>query len=140
MAPTPRGRCYPSDLTDNQWVLVEPLLPPLVPAGAPRTTDLRAVLDAVFYLTANGCTWEALPSDFPPEGTVRFYFHRWRRDGTWQRLHDTIRSEVRRAAGKSAEPSAGSIDSQSVKAAHTAGTRGHDAGEKNPRREATPAG
>jgi putative transposase len=133
-------RTYPSDLTDRQWALVEPLLPPPLPAGAPRTTDLRRLLDAVFYLTANGCTWAALPKDFPPEGTVRDYFHRWRRNGTWQSVHDAVRAAVRHAAGKEPDPSAGSIDSQSVKAARTAATRGFDAGKKNQRRQAAPAG
>jgi putative transposase len=137
MARTP---CYPTDLTDGQWALVAPLLPPPVPAGAPRTTDLRAVLDAAFYLTASGCAWYALPADFPPEGTVRSYFHAWRRDGTWRRVHDALRAEVRRAAGKEPDPSAGSVDSQSVKSARTAGTRGFDGGKKNLRGQAAPAG
>lgn len=133
-------RLYASDLTDEQWTLVAPLLPAPVPAGAPRVTDLRAVLNAVFYLTANGCAWHALPREFPPEGTVRSYFHRWRRDGTWRTVHDALRTQVRLAVGKDPEPSAGSIDSQSVKAARTAATRGYDAGKKNQRREAAPAG
>lgn len=131
---------YPSDLTDEQWALVVDLLPAPVPAGAPRTTDLRAVLDGAFYLAANGCSWAALPRDFPPEGTVRHYFHRFRRDGTWRRIHDALRAQVRIAAGKDSEPSAGSIDSQSVKSARTAATRGYDSGKKNQRREAAPVG
>src|SRR5438128_7862734 len=99
---------YPSDLTSEQWGLLEPLLPPPIPAGAPRTTDLRAALDAIFYVAKTGCAWNALPNDFPPEGTVRSYFHRWRRDGTWERVHDALRDEVRRQAGKDPQPSAGS--------------------------------
>jgi transposase len=138
MTPTRRPR-YPSGLTDDQWAVVEPLPPPS-PAGAPRTTDLRAVLDAAFYLTANGCGWRALPAGFPPEGAVRDDFHRWRRDGTWARIHAAARAQVRRAAGKAPDPSAGSIDGQSVKAARTAGTRGYDAGKNNPGGEAAPAG
>ena len=121
---------YPSDLTDEQWAIVEPFLPPPVPAGAPRTTDFREVLNASFYLLANGCAWHALPHDFPPEGTVRDYFHRWRRCGLWEKLNDTLRRRVRRAEGRDAEPSAGIIDSQSAKGTRTSGTKGYDAGKK----------
>jgi putative transposase len=128
-ARTPR-RAYPSDLTDTQWLLVQPLLPPPLPGGRHRTTDVREVLNAIFYLVKNGCGWRALPHDFPPEGTVREYFHRWRRHGTWERIQEALRRQVRRQAGRDAEPSAGIIDSQSVKAARTSGTRGYDAGKK----------
>jgi putative transposase len=128
---------YPSDLSDEQWALLEPLLPPPVKAGAPRTTDLREVRDAIFSLLANGCAWHALPHDFPPEGTVRDSFHRWRRSGLGERVHDTSRRQVRQQAGREPAPSAGSIDRQTVKASRTAGTRGHDAGRKNRRDQAT---
>ena len=131
---------YPSDLTDTQWAIVEPLLPVPVRAGAPRTTSFREVLDAIFYLLSNGCKWSALPHDFPPEGTVRDYFHQWRRNGLWERIHDALRCQVRQQAGKEPEPSAGSIDSQSVKAARTGGMRGYDAGKKNQRGQATHPG
>lgn len=131
---------YPSDLTDAQWAILEPLLPPPVPAGAPRTTSFREVLNAIFYVLANGCTWSALPHDFPREGTVRDYFHQWRRSGLLERIHDTLRRQVRQQAGKEPEPSAGSIDSQSAKAARTGGMRGYDAGKKNQRGQATHLG
>ena len=121
---------YPSDLTDQEWAVLEPELPPPVPAGAPRTSDLRAVVNAILYRLHNGCTWRALPHDFPPEGTVRDYFHRWRRCGLWEKLNDTLRRRVRRAEGRDAEPSAGIIDSQSAKGTRTSGTKGYDAGKK----------
>jgi len=121
---------YRSDLTDAQWFLLAPLLPPPVPAGAPRTTDLREVVNAILYRLHNGCAWHALPHDFPPEGTVRDYFHSWRRSGLWEQLNDALRRQVRQAEGRDAEPSAGIIDSQSAKGTRTSGTKGYDAGKK----------
>jgi putative transposase len=128
-AKTPR-KSYRSDLTDEQWHLLAPLLPPPSPAGAPRTTDLREVVNAILYRLHNGCAWHALPHDLAPEGTVRDYFHRWRRSGLWEKLNDVLRRHVRQAEGRDQEPSAGIIDSQSAKGTRTSGVKGFDAGKK----------
>jgi putative transposase len=106
---------YPSDLTDAQWARLAPLLPPPKPGGRPRSVDLREVLNGVLYRGREGCTWRALPHDLPPWGTVHAYFRRWRRDGTWEGVHDALRGQARAAAGRDPDPSAGCLDSQSVK-------------------------
>lgn len=121
---------YASDLSAEEWALLAPELPPPVPAGAPRTTDLREIVNAILYRLHHGCAWHALPHDFPPEGTVRDYFHRWRRGGLWARANDLLRRRVRKAEGRDEEPSAGIIDSQSAKGTRTSGTKGYDAGKK----------
>jgi putative transposase len=111
---------YTSDLTDAQWEIICPMIP-TYDDGRPRTTDMREVLNAIFYFLTNGCGWRNLPHDFPPEGTVRDYYHQWRRSGLWDKIHDELREKVRIQAGREPTPSAGSIDSQSVKSARTAG-------------------
>jgi len=121
---------YPSDLTDQEWTILTPELPPPVAAGAPRKTDFRAVVNAILYRLHNGCAWRALPHDFPPEGTVRDYFHRWRRGGLWEHINDVLRRRLRQADGRDEEPSAGIIDSQSAKGTRTSGSKGYDAGKK----------
>ena len=106
---------YPSDLTDAQWKLIEPQIPPEKWGGRTRSVDMREVVDALLYLGRTGCQWRAIPHDLPRWGTCRYYYDRFRNDGTWERLHDLLRADVRVAAGKEPTPSAAVIDSQSVK-------------------------
>ena len=106
---------YPSDLTDDQWEELAPLIPLAKPGGHPRVVDMREVINGTLYVLRSGCTWRMIPHDLPPWGTVWGYFRRWRKDGTWERIHDALRPKVRELEGREPTPSAAIIDSQSVK-------------------------
>lgn len=116
-------RSYPSDVTDKQWELIEPLFPPAKPGGRPQTTDLREVVNGILYLVRTGCSWRMLPHDFPPWPTVHDYYWKYRRDGIWDQIHQTLHKSVRVQAGRQASPSAAIIDSQSVKTASKGGIK-----------------
>jgi putative transposase len=112
---------YPTDLSDKEWKIIEPLVPSVKSGGRPAEHLRREIVNTIFYVLRTGCQWRYLPHDLPPWKTVYTYFRTWRLDGTWQRIHDTLRRKVRKAAGRNPEASAAILDSQSVKTTEKGG-------------------
>ena len=112
---------YPSDLTDDEWAYVKPLIPPAKPGGGKRRTDMRAVMNGVMYILSTGCQWRSLPKDLPPYSTVHHYFVWWQCDGVLDQIHHALYTECREKAEREASPTAAIIDSQSVKSAEKGG-------------------
>lgn len=123
-------KSYPTDLTDEQWDLIRPLLPKAKPGGRPRSVDTRAVVDGILYVVRGGVPWRMLPHDLPPWGAVHFYYRSRRIDGTWARVMDVLRTRLRHADGRKKSPSAAIVDSQSIKTSEGGEARGFDMGKK----------
>jgi putative transposase len=129
-----RTKTYPTDVTDEQWQLIAPLLPKPRPGGRPRSVDLRAVLNGVLDVVRGGVPWRMLPHDLPPWGTVHYYYRCWRLDGTWTKVLETLRTRLRHADGRQKGPSAAVVDTQTVRTA-SGGEKGYDAGKRTPGRK-----
>jgi len=123
-------KSYTSEMTDQEWEIIRPLIPAAKEGGRNRAVNIRKIVDAIFYVSKGGIQWRMLPKDFPPMGTVYGYFAQWKRDGAWEKIHDKLRQITRVIEGKESEPTAGSIESQSTRTTEEANNRGFDAGEK----------
>lgn len=112
---------YPTDLTDEQWSHIAPLIPAPKPGGRPRTIDVREVINGILYVSRSGCAWRLIPHEFPAWGTVFYYFWRFRNEGVWERIHHVLHEQVRKKEGREISPSAAIVDSQSVKTTEKGG-------------------